>query len=503
MNSAGGMLTGTGRMIVIAVIAIYLGMCLFIGFRTSKKQTTAREYFIANKNIGLFFLFFTCWGSFCGAGNFIGFAGSAAVNGIDAYWSYLGDAVLGYVVFSLFVAPHLSKFDYYTMPQYISHYLCGNDIAIRRISGVAAALCNIAISGIQIRGLGYLLNTFLGLNYYVALVFAATVLIIYTSLGGMEAVVQTDAIQGFLQVIGSVLLIYFGLKLMNFDFGWLTRELRAQDPALVTPFAKLGGAACLSAFLTGFLGDMANPIMWNRAFIAKDAKTATLAFRIATVIGIVATGLVMTFGLVARIFNSEVGDQATYWLVMNKMPYFMVPLMTICFMGAIMSTADTHMNAGVANIVCDCIDPEEKEEVKKVLFMSRSACYVVGIIGLLGAAVFPSILTLSFFGLTVVGGTIFPVFIIGNLYRNRKSETFQSNLSIKAVKIGMVAGTIAAIIFDLVPVCKALIGGGIIPGILTTTVVILVCNQFFKPEYPIGGSRQVTGEAAVNHMVEK
>lgn len=80
----------------------------------------------------------------------------------------------------------------------------------------------------------------------------------------------------------------------------------------------------------------------------------------------------MTFGLVAKVYNPEVADQATYWLVLNKVPYFMVPLMTLCFMGAIMSTADTHLNAGVANVVCDVIDPEEKMSVEKTLKLSKA-----------------------------------------------------------------------------------------------------------------------------------
>ena len=84
----------------------------------------------------MFFLFFTCWGSFCGAGHFVGFAGSAAANGYGAYWAYAGDAILGYLVFSWWMAPKLAKYDYYTMPQYIANHLCGNDLTVRRIGGI-------------------------------------------------------------------------------------------------------------------------------------------------------------------------------------------------------------------------------------------------------------------------------------------------------------------------------------------------------------------------------
>ena len=58
----------------------------------------------------------------------------------------------------------------------------------------------------------------------------------------------------------------------------------------------------------------------------------------------------------------------------------------------------------------------------KTLKVSKISCFVAGGIGLLGAAVFPSILTLSFFGLTVAGATIFPVFAIGNLLRDKTAR---------------------------------------------------------------------------------
>lgn len=502
-NYVGVRLEGMGLYFVAAIVVIYLAICIFIGLRSNNETKTAKEYFIANKSVGMLFLFFTCWGSFCGAGNFVGFAGSAATNGLGAYWSYAGDAVLGYLVFSWFIAPHLSKYDYFTMPQYLAHRLCGNDVFVRRISGLAAALCNIAISGIQMRGMGYLLNTFLGINYTLALVISAGILILYTALGGMKAVVQTDAIQGTLQVIGTFLMICFGIGLMTTDMGLagMRANLDAIDPQLMgSPFGLTGAKAAISGFLTGFFGDMCNPIMWNRAFIAKDSKTASKAFKIATIFGIVSTGIIMTFGLLARAYDPSVGDWATYWLVLNKMPYFMAPLMVICFMGAIMSTADTHLNAGVANVVCDVIDPEEKMDVKKTLVTSKIVCVVIGCLGLAGAAVFPSILTLSFFGLTVAGATCFPVFLIGNIMRSKDEKEFRSNISIKGVRIAMVLGACVAIPFDLIPSLSSIMGGGIIPGLIVTTVAILICNKIFKPEYPNDGSSTLASYA--QHRLE-
>lgn len=68
-----------------------------------------------------------------------------------------------------------------------------------------------------------------------------------------------------------------------------------------------------------------------------------------------------------------------------------------------MSTADTHLNAGVVNIVCDVIDPDEKMSVEKTV-------------------------TLSSFGLAGAGGTVFPAFIIGNMKREKNEKGFRSDV---------------------------------------------------------------------------
>lgn len=479
------MVSGTVKIVSLVLIVFYLAFCAIVGAKKSQTNTSARQYFISNKNVGLFFLFFTCFASFCGSGNFIGFAGKTAMYGAGAYWNFLGDILLGYIAFTAFLAPYLSKFDYYTMPQYIANYLAGSDLTVRRLGGLCATIGNTAITGMQIMGMSYMLNSVLEINFYAALIIAGGIVVFYTAFGGMDAVIFTDGIQGILQVFMVAFVILGALRLMNFDVPWLFSEVNKVDPRLTTIWGTYGWKSCISNFLTGFFGSLTNPIMWNRAFVAKDTKTATTAFRLATVISIIATFLVMSIGFLARVYNNDVGDQATIWLIVNKMPSWFIPIAVIGLMGAIMSTADTHLNAGVANIVCDCIDPMEKLPVQKTIQYSKIACFVAGGLAIVGAAVAPSLLDLSYLGLVIVGATMFPIFLIGYMMRDKSSEEFRSNMSIKAARIAMLLGLIVTACFQLIPVLSSVIGGGIIPGMLTTTILLLVLNRVFKPEYPI------------------
>ena len=91
------MVSSTIKIITIVLVVAYLTVCAIVGIKKNKTNTSVREYFISNKNVGLFFLFFTCFASFCGSGNFIGFAGRTAMYGAAAYWNFLGDILLGYI----------------------------------------------------------------------------------------------------------------------------------------------------------------------------------------------------------------------------------------------------------------------------------------------------------------------------------------------------------------------------------------------------------------------
>ena len=80
--------------IIAAVLVIAdLIFCFGIGLKTRGSSNSAEEYFIGGKRTGTVLLFLTAWASFSGAGNFIGQAG--AMQGISAYWMWLGEGILG------------------------------------------------------------------------------------------------------------------------------------------------------------------------------------------------------------------------------------------------------------------------------------------------------------------------------------------------------------------------------------------------------------------------
>lgn len=457
----------TANMILAGgLIVLDLGACMVIGIKTKGKAQDAEEYFIGGKKIGSFLLFLTAWASFSGAGNFIGQAGRGALEGLSAYWLWLGEGLVGGIIMGYILAPFLAKFRYLSMPHFVSGYLYGGDHYIRRVGGLAALMPNMVWPGAQIMGVAYVLEQVFGIDYRVAVIICGIVFIFYTVSGGLTAVVYADALHGTVQMIFAVVVIYYGLKLFRFDFGFLGAQITAIDPAKWDLFAQ-EPKIIITGFLTGLVGAISNPIFWNRAFAAKDVKTAKRSYGITFFMNIILVFLMISIGIASLMFT-DAGDQALVWVILNKMPPICGIILAESVLAACMSCADTHLNCAAANIVSDIIDPDGDLEAKKSIKYAKIATLVTGIIAIVSGLYAPFIYALGTYGYTVCGGVLIPMFIIGLVFRDKK--TGNSRLDIRAARIGMTLGIVLAILFEIIPALYQILGGGVIPAIAGTVL---------------------------------
>ena len=343
--------------IIASVLVIAdLIFCFGIGLKTRGSSNSAEEYFIGGKRTGTVLLFLTAWASFSGAGNFIGQAGRGAMQGISAYWLWLGEGLLGGILMGYILAPYLSRFKYYSMPHFISDYLFGGDSQIRRVGGIAALMPNVVWPGAQIMGVAYVLELVFGIDYHIAVIVCGVIFVFYTVSGGLKAVIYADALHGTIQMIFAILVVIFGLSLFHLDFGYLREEIIRIDPDKGNLFVDKP-VVIVSSFLTGLVGAVSNPIFWNRAFTAKDVKTAKKAYGLTFFINIIMVFIMILLGIVSLLYSDQ-GDQALVWLIQNKMPPVMGIILAESVLAACMSCADTHLNCAAANIVSDIMDPQ-------------------------------------------------------------------------------------------------------------------------------------------------
>ena len=285
-----------------------------------------------------------------------------------------------------------------------------------------------------------------------------------------------DRVYGTIQLVFAVVVVYFGLQLFHFDPGYLKDQIMQVDPEKWNLFTDKP-VAIVSSFLTGLVGALSNPIFWNRAFAAKDVETAKKAYGVTFFMNIILVFLMIALGITSLMFADQ-GDQALVWLILNKMPSFCGIILAESVLAACMSCADTHLNCAAANIVADIIDPESKLDSKVSIRYAKWATLAAGIVAIVSGLFGSFIYALGTYGYTVCGGVLIPAFIVGLICRDRKSKSFRSKMSITAAKAGMGVGVVVVILFEVIPSWSALFGGGVLPAVLATTVVMLIANRF-------------------------
>ncbi len=191
-------------MLVIAGVSIW-------SIRKSKDSPT--DYFLANRNLGWWVIGASILASNVGSEHIVGLAGEASrtgtVMGHYELHSYIV-LILGWVF-----VPFYMRSNVYTMPEFLERRF--NAKARRLLSIIQLLSYVIAKASVTIFAGALVFNQFLGIGFWEGAIVLVVVTGVYTIFGGLHAVMYTEAIQAFVLLIGSGVLLYVGLDKVG---GW-------------------------------------------------------------------------------------------------------------------------------------------------------------------------------------------------------------------------------------------------------------------------------------------
>lgn len=191
-------------MLIIAGISIW-------SIRKSKNSPT--DYFLANRNLGWWVIGASILASNVGSEHIVGLAGSAGASGtvLGHYelhsWIVL---ILGWVF-----VPFYMRSMVYTMPEFLERRF--NAKARRLLSIIQLLSYVIAKASVTIFAGALVFNQILGVEFWTGAIILVIVTGVYTIFGGLHAVMYTEAIQAFVLLIGSAVLLFVGLDKVG---GW-------------------------------------------------------------------------------------------------------------------------------------------------------------------------------------------------------------------------------------------------------------------------------------------
>ncbi len=194
------------------IVLLYLAGVLFLGLWSGRGVKSLREYSVASRSYTTFFIFATLSASFIGGGFSLGNAEKVFVFGIINIVALWGFSVKEILV-AKFIAPRMDNFPDVISAGDIMQQAYGRQSKV--VTGFFSIILCAGIVGAQVGAMGYIFNVFTGIPQIWGITIGCGIVIAYSTLGGIKAVVVTDIVQFLILGIGLPLVLFLVLNMLE------------------------------------------------------------------------------------------------------------------------------------------------------------------------------------------------------------------------------------------------------------------------------------------------
>lgn len=187
------------------VLLIYAGVVIAFGFLAGKKDSTTEDYFLGGRKMPWFSVMISIYATSLSALTFIGVPGAAFVGDFVYLQLAIGDLAGRVLVSTLLLSA------YYKSRVTTIYEFLGKRFGPRsRDAGTGFFMfTRLLASGVRLAGCAIALSVVFDIPLNSAIILIAVVAFIYTTLGGIKAVIWTDALQFFLLLGGAIVTLFF------------------------------------------------------------------------------------------------------------------------------------------------------------------------------------------------------------------------------------------------------------------------------------------------------
>ena len=420
----------------ITIFSVYMVSMLGIGFFFLKKNKDAEDYYVGGRSMGSIHVGLSVVATDVGGGFSIGLGGLGFVMGISGSWM-LFTGLIGAWLSAVLLIPKVNGMKnfkkLYTFPQIFESYY-NRKVAI--IAGFISAIGYIGFTSSQIlAGAKLAAASFISLNIETALLIMGAIVVIYTFLGGIKAVIYTDTVQWIILMVG---LIFIGIPVAYFAVGGYSEITKALPPEFFS-LSNLSWQTMVNWFVTIVPIWFVGMTLYQRIYACKSEKEAKKAWFIAGLFEWPAMAFMgVLLGLFARVAANDgmfeylgfatVGsmdsEMGLPMLLRSILPVGLMGLMMSAYFSAIMSTADSCLMAASGNVMTDILDRffNISADQKKFLRYSQLITLFIGALALFLASYMRNVLQLMLYSYAfMVSGLFIPV--IGAFFWKRSNST--------------------------------------------------------------------------------
>ncbi|WP_394272418.1 sodium/proline symporter PutP [Butyricicoccus sp.] len=390
--------------IVIAIV-LYLAMMLYVGYACSKRNSNVDDFYLGGRKLGPFVTAMSAEASDMSSWLLMGLPGVAYATGIaDAAWTAIGLAIGTYLNW-LIVARRIRVYSHttgsITLPDFFSNRYGDKKHLLSSVAAVIIIIFFIPYTASGFAACGKLFNSLFGVDYILAMLVSAAIIVGYCALGGFLAASTTDLIQSIVMTIALFIVICFGIVSAG---GWdaVLDNARAlpgylslteiHDPASSTSSSY--SPLTIASTLAWGLGYFGMPHVLLRFMATEDEDKLKTSRRIATIWVVISMAVAVLIGIVGLAMSNAgilpaLEDSETVIIniahVISQygiIPALIAGVILSGILASTMSTADSQLLAAASsvsqNIIQDLFGVQMSE--KKSMRTARVTVVLIAIV---------------------------------------------------------------------------------------------------------------------------
>ena len=495
----------TAQIIIVVTIVAYLFAMLMVGVIFNRKGAadTADGFYIGGRTLGPLVTAMSAEASDMSSYLLMGLPGLAYIAGVaEVSWTVIGLAVgtyLNFLLVSKLLRRYSAKINAFTIPEFFSNRYNDKGHVLSCIAAVIILVFFVPYTASGFKAVGTLFNSLFGVEYHIAMLFGAVIIITYTTLGGFLAVSTTDLIQSIFMTVALIVVVFFGI---NQAGGMATVMENAKAlPGYLSVF-KGYDASSGTAGSFGFL-PIVSTLAWGLGYFGMphillrfmanegDLKLsrriasiwAVVSMSVAIFIGIVGYS-VSKAGMIPELSTSSESETVIIRIadLMSRNGLFLALVAGIILAGilaATMSTADSQLLAASSSVSQDLMQDFFKVKLSQraTMIAARATVITIAVISIILAwNPDSSVFRVVSFAWAGFGATFGPTMLLCLFWRRSNKQ---------GAVAGLIAGGVMVFVwkFVIAPLGGAFAIYELLPAFIISFVVnIIVTNLTAAPE---------------------
>ncbi|MGF1470920.1 MAG: sodium:solute symporter [Rubrobacteraceae bacterium] len=427
--------------IVIAYLAITIAIGIWLG---SKGNDTAEGYFLGGRNFIWPLVGLSLFASNQSGASIVGLSGAGYDTGIAQGYNYEWTGAIALMFFLVFFLPFYLRSGVYTTPEYLERRY---DRRSRYVFSVFLIFANVFIDLAAALYAGSLVIQVLypSVQLWQAIAVLAIVAGVYTVLGGLAAVVITDAIQAVVLIIGSTIITFFVFGRID---SWEQVEAAAPDRAfsLIQPASDpvipwpglITGVMLLSIWYFCI-----NQYVVQRTLGSKNLDHGRMGSLAGGALKLSLLFIIILPAVAANVLYPDLENPDAVWptLAFDLLPIGFRGLVLAALVAAIMSSVDSILNSASTIITMDFVSTINPDAEQRTLVVAgRIATVVLLVVAMVWAPQISRFETLWTYLQAIVSFTVPPALAISlvGLFWKRSSPAGAFITLIIGLPIGIV-----------------------------------------------------------------